>query len=169
MIPRFVINNINSVLLDKLTGMDFVLQEKPIPVNILVIGSNLLKAPVPEKNPLLKVLNGGTDEDAILKLAEMQKKWNNNTVKRELILGEPANGKVIVTPYGVMIDSCILEIELFQRTYKQMNGLKSEFVVSHQPVINPMRPFLTVGCADYSLNDIHTILVTYHELLLLSH
>lgn len=173
MIPRFVIKNITPALLERLTAMDYTPQENPMPKDILVLGTNLMKAPVPEKNPLLKVfdmkqptyvMDMAAQVRDILEIAVIQKKWTNNTIKEELLLGLPANGKVTVTMLGIMIDSCIITIEKFHELRIAMLSFRSPLVASHAPSINPKVAFLTVGCADYSLDDIDKIIHTFEVL-----
>jgi len=174
MTPRFIIKNINETVLESLLNMGYINpQDEKLSEDILVLGTNLIRAPLPEKNPLLKVfdlksMTYSDDrfamEDEILKIARIQKLWTANINKSQLVLGEPPLGLITVTALGVMIDSCIITIDLFEDLYKQLIDFKGPLIASHRPVINPKCPFTTIGCADYSLNDLQTIISTYKEL-----
>jgi len=134
--------------------------------DILVLGTHLLPSTISPaaKNPLMKVLDSTTQVKEILDLADLQKRWNANAQKVELVLGDPPKGKVVISKLGVVIDSCLLPITLFHKLEQSLLALKHPFIVSHDPIINRSRPFMTVGCADYSLDDLSKILTTYYSL-----
>ena len=167
MVPRFIIRNTSPELVQQLVDLGYSIGQHPLGEKILVLGTNLLNAPEIEKSPLLKILDGSRKEDiaAALQIAEIQKKWTASTVKTELTLGDPQKGNVTVTPLGVMIDSCIVSIETFRKVKADLNKIKSPFIASHAPVIKADRPFMTIGCAEYNLNDLDTILTAYERLL----
>ncbi len=174
MIPRFIIKNIPQDVVTSLQKLGYTCGENTMPKDVLVLGTNLLQAPPLESSPLLKVYDF-TDVTYIMEIARMrndiftladiQRRWTNNTIKTELVLGDPPRGKVTITTYGVMIDSCIIPIEKFEETLTIVRNFKSTFIASHKPLINPERPFITVGCADYSIKDIEKIITTYKSLL----
>lgn len=174
MIPRFIIRKVTDRVLDNLKELGYELHP-PLSEDVLVLGCNVLNSTtVPEvKNPLIKVFdfeNLGVNMTRQMEVdvyfqAELQKKWNANTIKKELQLGSEKKGRILVTPLGVMIDSCIIPIETFRTLQKNFNQFQSPFIASHSVFINPKRPFFTVGCDDYSLDDLSTIISTYNTLL----
>lgn len=166
MIPRFIILKPNPGTLSKLEELGFERKSNPLSPDVLVLGSSLLNSStIPEvKNPLIKVF-GNHQEVEILEQAALQLKWTNNTNKVELILGDLQKGKVIITPMGVMIDSCIIPITVFRKLQADFNKFRNPLIASHPLIINPMRPFFTVGCADYSLADLSTIIAAFDKLL----
>ena len=166
MIPRFIILKPKPSTIDKLVALGFEIKSNPLSEDVLVLGGSLLNSStVPAvKNPLIKVY-GNHQEVEIYEQAALQLKWTNNTNKVELVLGDPQKGKVIITPLGVMIDSCIIPITVFRKLQGDFNKFRSPFIASHPLIINPMRPFFTVGCADYSLTDLSTIIAAYDKLL----
>lgn len=170
MIPRFVILNLSGPLAGKLTQLGYIVDEgqSPFP-DALVIGNRITKNTVDPKikNPLLKVLDASNlvQIDDIIQLAKLQIQWSPTGDKTELLMGEPARGKVTITRVGVMIDSCVIPIQSFKELRDSLQAVKSPFIASHPAIINPKQPFLTVGCADYSLDDITTIISAHQKLL----
>lgn len=176
MIPRFIVLNIPEHLLKSLTDLGYKAGQEPLSKDVLVLGQSILNSTtVPEaKNPLIKVydLKSVTfkadrekAEKDILKHAALQLLWTGKTVKKELLLGAEKKGKVIISPVGVMIDSCVIPIEVFIQTRRDLEMLVKPLLASHIGHINPSRPFITVGCDDYCLEDLSTIISTYSTLL----
>lgn len=166
MIPRFIILKPTEEVLMHLESLGFVRKDNPITGDALVLGSSILSSTiVPQaKNPLIKVFESDQLQE-ITQIAELQKRWTNNVVKTELQLGAEKRGKVIVTTVGIMIDSCIIPILSFLAIVKVINNFSTPLIASHQATVNPNRPFITVGCDDYSLNDLLTIISAYNTLL----
>lgn len=166
MIPRFIMLSPKESLLVKLEQMGYERKSHPLSKDVLVLGTSLLNSSeVPQvKNPLIRIF-GSHQEADILVQAELQRKWTNTTVRAELQLGASKKGKVIVTPLGVMIDSCIIPIDDFRKLQARFARFEGPFLASHTVLINHSRPFFTVGCDDYSLEDLTTIISTYNTLL----
>lgn len=165
MIPRFIIRNVTSNLVTKLTDMGYEAVDGNIIGDALVLGRHIMNNP-PERNdnPLLKRFDARHHEKEILDLAQLQIRWQATAKKVELMLGDPKQGKVVITKLGVLIDSCLVPITQFHQLEQQLLGFKSPFIVTHDPIIDKKKPFLVVGCATYSMEDISTILTTYYSL-----
>ena len=164
MIPRFIIRNPTSSLLDKLLDMGFESADSAID-DALILGRHILNCPQEKlDNPLLKVFDGKYHEKDILELAQLQIRWQATAQKVELLLGDPQKGKVVVSRLGVMIDSCLLPISMFHELEQKLLAFKSPFLVTHELVIDKKRPFIIVGCATYSLDDLSKILTTFYSL-----
>lgn len=150
MIPRFVIQNAVPSLLEELVNMGYIIKDVPLGKDIVVLGESLLNSTIiPEaKNPLLKVFDGSSSNQlvSIRETALLQRQWTAHVRKQELVLGEPPKGKVVVSPVGIMIDSCVIPIGVFRRLKDDLTRLRSPLIASHVPVINPVRPFMTIGC-----------------------
>lgn len=166
MIPRFILLKPSEKTLRHLEALGYVQKDIPLGPDVLVLGMNLLNSTiVPQvKNPLIKVFGSHQFVD-ICEQAELQKRWTNNIERKELQLGAEKRGKVIVTRIGVMIDSCIIPITAFTNILKVLENFSTPLLASHSAKINSTRPFITVGCDDYSIEDLLTIISTYDTLL----
>lgn len=166
MIPRFIVRNIDKSLLDAIIAEGLKYEESMMPPDIMVIGDRVIKAPSSENNPLIRTFDGSRNENLgpILAQAKLHYYWNAKTEKVELALGTDEKGKVTVTRLGVLIDSFLIPIELFRKFHRDLLEIRNPFIASHPSVINPAVRFMTIGCADYSLQDLEAIINTYNKL-----
>jgi len=162
MIPRFTVNNILADVMDEFIKMGYKCSLATIPNNVMLIGDGIIPALPPEKNALLKVVDCLAGRQLVLSMAATQLAWPA-TKKVTIPLGTQQI-EVQVSTSGVLIDSCIVPIRLFTELEESVNNLKSPFIVSHTPIINPKVRFMTIGCADYSVEDLNKILNAYKQL-----
>lgn len=175
MIPRFIVLNAPDYVIEELTGFGYEISQTPLSSSVLILGKSILNSTtVPEVvNPLIKVFDfKGLDRANRNKLlgdvyshAKLQLRWTSVMKKKELLLGAEKKGKVIVSPVGIMIDSCVISIESVLQIKRNLETFIKPLLATHIGHINPDKYFITVGCDDYSLGDLSTIISTYSTLL----
>lgn len=175
MIPRFIIKNYTDDILLALKNFGYSYTESSHPESLLVIGKSILKAPAEEKNQLIKIYDCSkfspyvvTDKEPlkneILYQAFIHMRWQEAGKPVEVIV---SNKKlpVHVTNVGVLIDSFVVGIYTFKSALHSFRNFNPPSIVTHKPVIKPDVYFLTVGCAEYSLNDMQKIVDAFSSLL----
>lgn len=172
MIPRFIINNVTPTLLRKIVEGGYTVRDEVLnfitkPTPIMVFDKEILQAPDPGTKPLLHVFDAarGSELPLIQQQLDVQKSWSANMVKTELVLGEPKQGKVSVTPLGIIVDSFIIPIDTIRKIRDGYLKLDGTPIASHVLAVNQQRPFFTIGCADYSIEDFTAILAAHEKLL----
>jgi len=164
MIPRFIITGpVSMKMIERLQSLGYHYEESSIPDDLLVIGRSICKA-VPGKNKLVVCYNKNTDWMDIIMQAKLHLQYQDSTVKAaELNVGDKGI-PVYVNNVGVLIDSFVVRIEPFVQVYELWNvPVNAPRVATHSVSVNPSKYFLTIGCADYSLNDINEIIKTYKQ------
>lgn len=114
---------------------------------------------IPDEGHIL--FPGKIDENLVLNQAKIHYTWDNKTAK-ELVLSTKKI-KVYINKEGILIDSFVVPISVFTDGLELINNFKIPFIVTHKAVIRDDIPFLTIGCADYSVKDIELIISTYKQ------
>lgn len=164
MIPRFIVRNAENII-KALIQIGYEYRDSTVLKDILVIGNVIQPAPIEEQEKvrLIRSFDGVKDVKEIILQAMLQSKWRATTQKLTVIIGTKDVG-VQVTRLAVLIDSFLIPIEIFRSIQKQLKDFKTPFLAAHVPLINPEVRFITVGCADYSLNDLDQIIAAHESL-----
>ena len=168
MIPRFIVKNSSADLISKLIDQGYSCNENPVPEHILVIGNSIVQAPSSEKNELIRCYNLQTDNiNVVFNQAKLHIDWQSSMVKKgykTAIIGTKLT-QVFISEYGVLIDSFVIPILVFEDLVRRVKGIIGPLtLVTHEPKINPKVPFVTIGCADYSIDDFNKIMQAYTAL-----
>jgi hypothetical protein len=165
--PTFFILGTNNSILERLLLRGFQPAEQLHTENIMVLGDKLLNVSsdkhLSEKYQLLRKFNSDSAMVQIFEYADQQLLWLKDSNKKELELGSKKL-KISVSKQGILIDRCIVPIHVIMQQYNQLKSFNALQVVTHMPAIKPDVHFLTIGCAEYSMRDIATILDTYKAL-----
>lgn len=166
MIPRFIIRNAEKIV-PALQQLGYELRDSIIPKDVLVIGNAIQSAPLEEqeKARLIRSYDGNLHVKDIIDQAKLQLRWQNVAGdKTQVVVGTKDVG-ITVTRLGILIDSFLIPIDQFKGFRRMLAGLNYPGLASHTPMINPSIRFMTVGCADYSLDDLDQIIAAYDKLL----
>lgn len=164
MIPRFIVNNYTDAFIEQLKRLGYTYECTMPPQSLLVIGKSILQAPPEDKNKFIKIFDYqgmvGTPDEVVYQ-AYIHLRWQLKSNTKVILVNKDVS--ILVNSVGVLIDSFVVPVDLFTDCYKQLTSITTPFVVNHKPVINPKMPFLTIGCADFSLNDINAIIETFNK------
>lgn len=175
MIPRFIIRNVDGNIITLLKQLGYMFRENPVPSDVLVIGRSVIQAPPLDKNPLTVIfVNGKTNGNGvIIQQANLHWKWQDETMQGKFINIKLDKATVTVTRFGVLIDSYVVPMQSFM----ELAHILKEKLIAPYPQIATHNPIpiakstgepankLTIGCADYSLDDFNKILGAYNSLL----
>lgn len=171
MIPRFIVRDSDETLLKLLEEIGYTCMEDPIPKDILIIGSSILKAPPAKKNPLIvniRLDNRIANAADIVNQAILHSKWQREVqqVKHATVKVGSDKYSVTITRVGVMVDSFVVPMESFVRLAKYCTtgvlDAPLPKIATHLPV--PKNGGMTIGCADYTMRDFNVMLDVYNKL-----
>lgn len=166
MIPRFIVKNSIPALIKELTKLGYLCGENPVPEHILVIGNSICQATPPEKNQLICTYDFQRDgADVILAQARLHQDWSIAMLGKgyKTVKVGTKNTNVHITTVGILIDSFVVPVQVFERVHDLIN-VDFPGIVTHKPQFNHKAPFITIGCADYSLDDFNKIMREYNSL-----
>jgi hypothetical protein len=163
MIPRVLIYHPTTKVLQLLGSLGYTSAEDVHGAPYISLqGSTLNPYPVPVPGDKTSVLDGAdleTVRETAVALLLTGTGGNSTTIK----VGT-AHLDVQVTVSGVVIDGCFLPITALRRTVEQVKTMVKPTLGNYGFHISATAPFMTIGCADYSLADYQAILVAQEEL-----